>query len=192
MKRKGRTGRFEHEPLQLPDEQWKPVVGFPKYYVSNLGRIKTTTSFDKIMSPSKTGNIVLRKNRESHSFKIAQLILRAFVGPPGPNQWLARHLDDDRSNNKLNNLAWGNQKDNYQDGINNGTQGHGSPGAIKRGLALKGKPRPESVKRKISETKNLFPERQYFDNPKHPRTGRFIGKKSKPPEKDKFYEGRQK
>lgn len=51
---------------------------------------------------------------------LAALILRAFVGSPGEGQYLARHLDDDRSNNKLPNLAWGNDADNRIDAIRNG------------------------------------------------------------------------
>ncbi len=170
-----RTGRFSSQPLQLRNESWKPVKGFVEYYVSNLGRIKTIkTKPPRIMSPSHSGNIVLRKNRTSFNFKIAQLILRMFIGTPPRNKYLARHLDDNPQNNKLTNLAWGDHQDNYNDGVKNERHGPNTKGAKLRGKKLKGIPRPDWVKKKISRTKQRFPERQNYGR-QHGPDGRFIG-----------------
>lgn len=46
-------------------------------------------------------------------------MLEAFVGPR-PHGQLGRHLDDDRDNNTLANLAWGTPAQNSQDAIDNG------------------------------------------------------------------------
>lgn len=160
---------------------WKNIIGFPNYSVSNFGYIKSHGNFidgrkrnTHIMRPNKAGSVVLRKNRKNHSRKIGQLILRAFVGRPPRGKQLARHLDDNITNNILSNLAWGNHQDNYNDGVRNGRNGHNTPGARLRGNALRGKPRPDWVKRKISATKHKFPEQQYYGETRNPTTGRWI------------------
>ncbi len=53
------------------------------------------------------------------------LILRAFVGPPAPGHE-CRHLDGSRTNNRLDNLAWGTRLENNQDKIAHGRSRPGS------------------------------------------------------------------
>lgn len=139
--------------------EWRAIPGFEGLYeASDDGDIRSVprtvenshtgnykgkrTVPGRIMRPSRSGNITLCKNGEFYYFKRAQLTLLAFVGPPPtPEEKNARHLDDDITNNKLSNLAWGTHKDNYDDGVRNGKNGPGSPGALLRGDALRGIPR---------------------------------------------------
>ena len=51
--------------------------------------------------------------------------------------------DDDTTNNRLSNLAWGTAKDNYEDAVRNGSHGPGTPGAVIRGNKLRGRKRPK-------------------------------------------------
>lgn len=165
-------------------ENWKQVAGFPNYFVSDLGRIKSEKNRRKsddgiircpaMLRPNKANSVGLRKDGKTHYLKFHRLILEAFKGPPPNDKLDCRHLDDDTSNNKLDNLAWGNAKDNYDDAVRNGSHGPKSPGAILRGNALKGKPRPTWVREKISHTKTLHPERQVYGTVKDPKTGRFV------------------
>lgn len=46
-------------------------------------------------------------------------VLEAFVGPRPPGA-LGRHLDDDQTNNRLENLAWGTPAENVADAFTNG------------------------------------------------------------------------
>jgi hypothetical protein len=43
--------------------------------------------------------------------KVARLVCEAWNGPPGEGQ-VCMHLDEDASNNRPENLAWGSQREN--------------------------------------------------------------------------------
>lgn len=177
--------RKYERPLQIEGEVWKPVIDFEQYSVSNLGRVRSEPRLRMcgliyqaiIMSPNKGNNICLRKNKRNHWFKLPQLIMRAFIGPPPEGKGLVRHLDDNPENNILENLAWGDHNDNMQDAIRNGHMGKGSPAAISSGLKLKGRKRTADTKEKISKTKRMYPERQFYGNLHDPITGRFVSEK---------------
>lgn len=156
--------------------RWKKIPKFPTYYISDTGLIRVTGSYSdgRRKTPRllkvKIGNVCLRKDGRNWWFKIAQLVLRAFIGPPPKGKYLARHLDDNPLNNSLNNLAWGDHKDNTADAIRNGRQGTGTIVSANRS---RGKPRPLAVRLKISATKRRFPERQHYAR-EHGPDGRFI------------------
>jgi hypothetical protein len=102
----------------LIDEEWRAVPGFPGYSVSDLGRV----SADGVMVsplPSSARHVKAFNGKVSVTVSIAALVLRAFVGPPPEGKTLARHLDDDETNNKLSNVAWGSKSDNYIDAVRN-------------------------------------------------------------------------
>jgi hypothetical protein len=50
---------------------------------------------------------------------VHQLVLLVFVGPP-PEGQVARHLNDIRTDNRLENLAYGSKQENAADAIRNG------------------------------------------------------------------------
>jgi len=89
-------------------EVWEPVPG-TSYEASNLGRLRNP----------KTGNFVgtcLLKNGylSLPGMLSHRAILAAFDGPQPPRV-VGRHLDNDRSNNTLPNLAWGTRAENAAD-----------------------------------------------------------------------------
>lgn len=112
-------------------EIWRSIdrPAVPTYYqVSNMGRVRALPYTDR-RGHRRNLRILTCPNAEvalcldtgaKRWFPVAQLVLYAFVGPPGKDQYLARHLDDDRSNNFVVNLAWGNDQDNHDDAIRNG------------------------------------------------------------------------
>jgi hypothetical protein len=107
-------------------EVWKDVVGFEgAYEVSDMGRVR-----------HKGGRIVpgheidgyrgvslnftnSRGHRDSKRRAVHLLMLEAFVGPR-PAGMCSRHLNDVRSDNRLDNLAWGTHKENAADARRNG------------------------------------------------------------------------
>lgn len=105
------------------DERWKRVVDFPEYWISNYGRIwsSITDNFIYGTPNSRTGHIDVCLHcggRRFHKY-IHRMVAEAFI--PNPyNLPMVRHLDDDPSNNMVDNLAWGTQIDNMRDCINNG------------------------------------------------------------------------
>ena len=96
-------------------EEWKEIDGFPKYMVSNLGRIKSLnynrTGKEQILMQKKAGrnknyfNIILFQNGKSKTLKVHRLVAQAFI--PNPNNYpCVNHKDENPSNNCVSNLEW--------------------------------------------------------------------------------------
>jgi hypothetical protein len=110
-------------------EEWRKVPGCPWYYeVSNLGRLRSLARIDrrgwrrksKILSPADAEFTVVNEDGTKEWHALAAMVLKAFVGPMPKDCRVARHLNDDRSDNKLENLAWGTDADNIKDALHNG------------------------------------------------------------------------
>lgn len=122
----------------LPNETWKPVVGWEgRYEVSDQGRVK---SLERRV-PSGPGRTRIHKERvlknqykpagypyvnlcgltpAPRAFYIHDLLLTAFVGPRPSPKHVARHLDDNKDRNTLDNLTWGTESENAYDKVRNG------------------------------------------------------------------------
>jgi hypothetical protein len=113
------------------DEEWRKIPFLPdRFEVSNLGRVRSISYTDprghireERVYSCKDARVGLYFGGRQVEFSVAALVLYAFVGPPpgeyGRGLYIARHLDDDRSNNSIGNLAWGTPKDNSSDAIRN-------------------------------------------------------------------------
>ena len=125
----------------LPEEEWREVVGHEGYEVSNLGRVRSYRMSGranerflqepKIRKPvpakKRGGYLTLTFIRDGKAVYryVHHLVLEAFVGPCPPGMQ-ARHADDrDVTNNALSNLRWGTLKENAEDKIRHGTSQHG-------------------------------------------------------------------
>tara|TARA_R110002096_G_C14297955_1_gene698197 strand:+ start:181 stop:669 length:489 start_codon:yes stop_codon:yes gene_type:complete len=104
-------------------EIWKDIpnhVG--RYKISNLGRVKSFAREKQIiMRQSLTGvkskqymgvNLYLNKKRVKHT--IHKLVAMAFLShkPDGTNKVVVDHIDNNKLNNKLNNLQLISQREN--------------------------------------------------------------------------------
>lgn len=90
-------------------EVWKKIPGYDDYYASDQGRIKSVKwGKTRIMKPgSIKGYLIteLRQNGKGKKYKVHQLIAMAFLGhQPCGQKWVVDHIDDNKSNNKLENL----------------------------------------------------------------------------------------
>lgn len=102
-------------------EIWKPVVGYPDYEVSDLGRVKRVRDYRKykagiILKPcigkNTYAHLTLCCNGIQRIESIHVLVLSAFVGPrPSPNCEV-NHKNFVRTDNRLANLEWTTRKDN--------------------------------------------------------------------------------
>ena len=102
-------------------EQWAEVdYG---YYVSDMGRIWSgkTQQFLTPKRMDKQGHVGVVLNHGEHkAYKyLHRLIAEEFVPNP-ENLPIVRHLNDDPKDNRVENLAWGTQRDNAFDAIENG------------------------------------------------------------------------
>jgi len=114
-------------------EEWRPVVGYEgRYEVSNEGRVRSycergghyrilPTSHE--MRQSRMGRYRgvalcdgVGKARKTY---VHRMVMGAFGGSR-PSGCEVRHLDGDRLNNRIDNLAWGTRAENMQDMVRHG------------------------------------------------------------------------
>ena len=103
---------FSNEENTLSIEEFKDVVGYEGHYqISNLGNVKSLKrNGERIMNPSidKTKGylrINLFKESKRKSIYIHQLVAIAFLGhKPNGNKLVVDHIDNNKTNNKLENL----------------------------------------------------------------------------------------
>lgn len=113
-----------------PDEVFKAVPGFPGYVVSNLGKVKSLARKDtigrpikeKLLKPGKNSRgymcVVLRRRGASHTKTVHTLVATAFLGPR-PEGFQVNHIDEDKRNNRLDNLEYVTPKENTNHGTRN-------------------------------------------------------------------------
>lgn len=94
-------------------EEWQDIAGYEGLYqVSNLGRVKSLnygrTGKEKILSPGNNWGyqmVSLYKNGIRKQFKIHRLVAETFI--PNPDNFSQiNHRDENRKNNRVNNLEW--------------------------------------------------------------------------------------
>ena len=106
------------------EEIWKDIEGFNGYQVSNLGQIR---SFKKSNSP------IIMKQQISHkgyctvhitandgsrkSCQVHRLVLKTFNPCDDMDSLEVNHIDENKTNNNLNNLEWMTHTEN----VNHGT-----------------------------------------------------------------------
>lgn len=114
-------------------EVWKPAVNRLGYDVSTKGRMrcywtkyKRKKKLEKepwLLKLKMTGDSYAQINMRGVVENVHIIMLETFVGPrpviPG-KKIEARHLNDVKSDNRLENLVWGIQEDNIADAVRNG------------------------------------------------------------------------
>lgn len=105
------------------EERWKPISECPTYWVSDRARVYNTKtkSFIKPKPMDSHGHlgVCLCSNGRLYYRYIHRLVAEAFI--PNPNNFpIVRHLYDQPEYNEIEDLAWGTQKDNMRDCIENG------------------------------------------------------------------------
>ena len=106
-------------------ELWRTIRGFPSYQVSSLGRVK---SLERDYKYGKHGDIILKQNnRRGYKgvtlFKdgkryykaVHRLVAEAFIDNPN-NLPMVNHKDENRTNNKVDNLEYCDAKYNINYG----------------------------------------------------------------------------
>jgi len=123
-------------PLMEEYEEWRPVVGWEGFYeVSSLGRVR---SLDRRFQTSDGGvrfyrgrlmegkltdygypEVKLSRPGQRVNRRVHRLVSEAFIPNPAGHPFVL-HWDDEKTNNVVDNLRWGTQKDNVADTIRNG------------------------------------------------------------------------
>lgn len=111
-------------------EQWKPVAGFDGYEVSDLGRVRSWKMYHhdpgpRFLTPSPTDSGHLRVgltngSEDPRTRMVHRLVLNAFVGSR-PKGLVTRHMNGDKTDNRLANLQYGTYSENQLDSVKHGT-----------------------------------------------------------------------
>ena len=125
------------------DEKWKRAKGLPDYFVSDKGRVYSGVS-NRFISGTPTGrcghiDFSLHCGEERFHRYAHRMVAEAFIPNPD-NHPIVRHLDDDPSNNYVDNLAWGTQLDNVRDAIENGTFRHFTDESRSKAMSIRRTP----------------------------------------------------
>lgn len=104
------------------EEVWKDVVGYEGLYqVSNLGRVKSLKS-NQLLKPkiAKDGYVqIVLYNNNRKTLYIHRLVASAFLDNP-KDKAEVNHIDNNPSNNRLDNLEWVTHKENMEWSVKQG------------------------------------------------------------------------
>lgn len=110
----------------LTADIWRPIPGFGHYFVSWNGSVVSSMS-GRRLKPSASPAGYLRvllypgNGRPRSSRTIHSLVLEAFAGPRPDGMECIRHLNGDKTDNRLVNLAYGTNRENIHDKFEHGT-----------------------------------------------------------------------
>lgn len=124
---------------------WRPIPGFDGYEVSDVGEVRSWRPISAWASVPTEPRLLQQSShakgyrnvslgtgtRLSTTRPVHRLVLEAFVGPR-PVGMECRHLNGNRSDNRLANLCWGTSLDNSRDRRVHGTIPSGAQTTAKR------------------------------------------------------------
>lgn len=132
-------------------EIWKQIKGYEgKYEVSNYGKVRSLNFNNikhkiKLLKPLDNGRGYLQIRISGKWYKIHRLVAEAFI--PNPcNYSEINHKDENKLNNRVNNLEWCSRKYNINYGSRN----------LKQSLKNIGRPCPTRKKVICLETGQIF------------------------------------
>lgn len=116
--------------------EWRELPTFPGYFISDAGQVR---HHDRVLKPTpRNGYLRVELSRDGRRVKrpVHVLVLETFVSPrPSPRHHACHVHENDRSDNRLENLAWKLPEDNEADKKKHGTVRGG--GAKKRADAAR-------------------------------------------------------
>ena len=92
----------------ITNERWKDIKGFTRYEVSDLGRVRNKYNKKlKAIRCAKNGYCItdLKEDGVKSTKYIHRLVSEAFVDNPN-NLPCVNHKDEDKTNNRFDNLEW--------------------------------------------------------------------------------------
>lgn len=113
--------------MELLNEEWRPIEGFPSHEVSDLGRVRSLRSGLLLKTQLKVKNgkahpnseylfVELSTNSKRYRKAVHRLVALTFL-PKIPGKTLVNHKDANKWNNRIDNLEWVNHKENAEHAI---------------------------------------------------------------------------
>jgi len=107
----------------FPVECWRSILGFPRYKVSNYGRVKTLNrqnrGYEAIITPNMTASssgyvmVQLFHNNKPKTFQVHRLVAQAFLFNPY-NKPEVNHKNGVKTDNTIGNLEWCTRSENLK------------------------------------------------------------------------------
>jgi hypothetical protein len=110
---------------EIDKYEWVALDNYPSYYICREGLVKSCKGKEPIILKNivrnKDGYLsVCLYNNKNELKQLHRLLAETFIPNPD-NLPVVRHLNDNPTDNRLENLAWGTYKDNAKDSMKNGT-----------------------------------------------------------------------
>lgn len=90
-------------------EKIKPIIGFPRFFITNLGRVLRKNSkggFEEVkqhLNKRFYYDVGLTKDGKTYTKKVSRLVAQAFIGPI-PEGYFVDHIDCNKEHNYVTNL----------------------------------------------------------------------------------------
>jgi hypothetical protein len=109
-------------------EHARPIPGLPEYEITSDGRIFSKRNPRKVVEISRWKNadgylcVTLQPSpTQKITRRVHQLVLLTYRGPKPSSDHICRHLNGCRTDNRVENLAWGTVAENAADQVTHGT-----------------------------------------------------------------------
>jgi len=98
----------------MEKERWKEVPGYPRYEMSNLGRIKKDGKVSEINQKGKYKSRRIINGNGYKSYRVSVLVAMTFLGhKPCGHKVVVDHKDNNQHNDKLDNIQLITNRQNY-------------------------------------------------------------------------------
>lgn len=111
-------GRLKYTYEEIEGEEWRPVLGYPRYEVSNKGRVRATNGRGTyLIKPSKNVRsgylyVNLQTSKTRRMLSLGRVVAFAFVDGHSETNNTVNHKDRNVENNCADNLEWVSQSEN--------------------------------------------------------------------------------
>lgn len=121
IEQKKEMSRLQYDLPDFEGEIWKPILGYPEYEVSNMGRIRARSERyhawyilrTTVIPQHNREYVVLQKgNGGKKNLQVARLVAHAFVDGYDEEHCTVNHEDGNPLNNRADNLTWMSQSEN--------------------------------------------------------------------------------